>query len=157
MHSWTKNAFWGVSYMKWRKCSKFVSLFLFNNTYGLPVLSMNTNGPNQVFYVWLVDTQTICANWGLETWHFRNNYICICLLDRKYCWVKTRFETWITRNDVRGICLFNLPYWITPMAYLCSRRKRNVQIKYFLFHWSIYRIFSKYGLETWFAPNDEYS
>jgi hypothetical protein len=34
---------------------------LFNNTYGLPELTMNTNNPNHVFYVWLVDLQTICA------------------------------------------------------------------------------------------------
>jgi hypothetical protein len=35
--------------------------FLFNNPYGLPVLTMNNKCPNQVFYVWLVDLQTICA------------------------------------------------------------------------------------------------
>jgi hypothetical protein len=31
-HSWTKNAFWEVNNKKWRKCCKFVSPYLFNNT-----------------------------------------------------------------------------------------------------------------------------
>jgi hypothetical protein len=35
--------------------------FLFNNTYGLHVLTMDTSNPNQLFYVWLVDLETICA------------------------------------------------------------------------------------------------
>jgi hypothetical protein len=59
----------------------------------------------------------------------------------KYSWIKARFATWITRNDVRGVCLFNLPYLITLMAYLCSQRIPKFQLNYFLFHWSIYRLF----------------
>jgi hypothetical protein len=55
--------------------------------------------------------------------------------------LKTRFETWITRNDVNGVDLFHLPYLITLTAYMCSQWTPNVQIKYFKFHWSIYRIF----------------
>jgi hypothetical protein len=54
-HDWTKNTFWDVNNKKWRKWCKFVSPFLFNNTYGLPVLTMDTTSPNQVFYVCLVD------------------------------------------------------------------------------------------------------
>jgi hypothetical protein len=46
--------------------------------------------------------------------------------------LKTRFETWITRNDIKGVSLFNLFYFITNMAYLCSQRTPNVQIKYFV-------------------------
>jgi hypothetical protein len=60
-HGSTKNAFCVVNNMKWRKWVKFVSPFLFNNTYGLPVLTMDTKCPNQVFYVWLVHLQPICA------------------------------------------------------------------------------------------------
>jgi hypothetical protein len=56
--------------------------------------------------------------------------------------VKTRFETWITRNDVIGVSFFHLSYLITLMAYLCSQRTPNVQIKYFMFDWSIYRLFA---------------
>jgi hypothetical protein len=55
--------------------------------------------------------------------------------------IKTRFETSITRNDVYGVCLFHLSYLITLNAYLCSQWIRNVQIKYFMFDWSIYRLF----------------
>jgi hypothetical protein len=61
-HSCTKNAFWEVNNMKWRKLYKFVSFFLFNSTYGLTVHRKNTKSPNKVFYVWMVDLQTICDN-----------------------------------------------------------------------------------------------
>jgi hypothetical protein len=44
-----------------KKWCKFVSPSLLNNTYGLPVLTMDTKYPNQIFYVWLVDLQIICA------------------------------------------------------------------------------------------------
>jgi hypothetical protein len=63
------------------------------------------------------------------------------------CWTwsivefKTRFETWITRNDLNGLRLFHLPYVITLMAYLCSQRRPKIQITYFMFDWSIYRLF----------------
>jgi hypothetical protein len=60
-HSWIKNASWDVNNKKFSKWSMFVSPFLKNFTYGLPVLKMNTECPNQMFYVWLVDPQTICA------------------------------------------------------------------------------------------------
>jgi hypothetical protein len=55
--------------------------------------------------------------------------------------LKTRFETWITRNDVNGVSLFHLSYLITLMAYICSQWSPNDQIKYFIFDWSIYRLF----------------
>jgi hypothetical protein len=55
--------------------------------------------------------------------------------------LKTHFETWITRNDVNGVSWFHLSYLITLMAYLCSQRTPNVQIKYFMFDWPIYRQF----------------
>jgi hypothetical protein len=62
-----------------------------------------------------------------------------------WAWVivglKARFETWITRNDVNGVSFFNLNYLITLVAYLCSQWTLNVQIKYFMFDWSIYRLF----------------
>jgi hypothetical protein len=55
--------------------------------------------------------------------------------------LKTRFQTWITRNDVNGECLSLLSYLIILVAYLCSQRTPNVQMKYFMFDWSIYRLF----------------
>jgi hypothetical protein len=51
-HSWTKNAFWGMNNKKWRKWCKCDSPFLFNNTYGLPVLTMDTKYTNKIFYDW---------------------------------------------------------------------------------------------------------
>jgi hypothetical protein len=53
----------------------------------------------------------------------------------------TRFETLITWNDVNGLRLFHLSYLITLKAYLCSQRTPNVQINYFIFDWSFYRLF----------------
>jgi hypothetical protein len=55
--------------------------------------------------------------------------------------LNTRFESWITRSDVNGVSLFHLFYWITLMAYLWSQWTPNIQIKYFLFGWSIFRLF----------------
>jgi hypothetical protein len=62
-----------------------------------------------------------------------------------YTWgmfeLKTRFESCITRIDVNGLSLIHRSYLTTLMAYQCSQRTPNVQIMYFMFHWSIYRIF----------------
>jgi hypothetical protein len=62
MHrSWTKNA---IGNLKCKKCLKWCILFsplLFKNCFGLPVITMGTNSPNQVFYAWLIDLQNICA------------------------------------------------------------------------------------------------
>jgi hypothetical protein len=44
-----KDAFWYVINLKWIKWCKFVSPTSYNNTYGLPMLLMDTKGPNQVF------------------------------------------------------------------------------------------------------------
>jgi hypothetical protein len=55
--------------------------------------------------------------------------------------LKTRFETWITRIDVSGVSLFHLSYLITIIVYLCSQCTPHVQIMYFMFGYSIYRLF----------------
>jgi DNA-directed RNA polymerase subunit RPC12/RpoP len=55
--------------------------------------------------------------------------------------LKTRFETWITRNNVNGVNLFHLSYLITLTSYLCSQLAPNVQIRYVMCNWSIYRLF----------------
>jgi hypothetical protein len=82
-HSWTENAFWFVNNMKWRKWCRFVSPFLFNISYSLPLLTKDNRYRNQVFYVWLVDLHTICANYVLETSLCPNDDIRKCLLDMK--------------------------------------------------------------------------
>jgi hypothetical protein len=55
--------------------------------------------------------------------------------------LKTCFASWITRNHINGVSIFNLSHLIKLMAYLCSQWTRNVQMKYFMFDWSIYSLF----------------
>jgi hypothetical protein len=55
--------------------------------------------------------------------------------------LKTLFETWIERSDVYGVYWFHFSYLITGLVYLCSQWAPLVQIKYFMFYWSIYKIF----------------
>jgi hypothetical protein len=68
--------------------------------------------------------------------------------------LEKRFETWITRNDVNGVILYHFSYLITLMAYQCSQWAPNVQIKYFKFVWSFYRLFvlnrswKRYSIQT---------
>jgi hypothetical protein len=75
----------------------------------------------------------------------RDSLLMIIFLNVSSTWsiveLNTRFEAWITRNDVNGVSFFHLSYLITPMAYLCSQWTPKVQIKYFTFDWSIYRLF----------------
>jgi hypothetical protein len=85
-HIWTKNPFWDVNNRKWRTWYKIVSPFLYNKSYGLPMLTMDTKCPKVLFYVWLVDLHNICAKQGLETWLTPNNGICICLPDMVHRW-----------------------------------------------------------------------
>jgi hypothetical protein len=128
-HSRTKNAYWDVNNMKWRKWCKFDSPFLFNNTYGLPVLTMDTKCPNQVFYDWLVLNRA-CNRVSLKIMLFL--YVCStgCIVE-----LNTRFETSITRNDVNDVSWYHLSHLVSLMAYLCSQWTPNVQIKYFMFDW----------------------
>jgi hypothetical protein len=74
----------------------------------------------------------------------RDSLLVIIFLNVSSTWsiveLNTRYEAWIKRNDVNGVSLFHLSYLITPMAYLCSQWTPNVQIKYFTFAWSIYRL-----------------
>jgi hypothetical protein len=66
--------------------------------------------------------ECVCSTWGIVE-------------------LKTLFETWITLNDVNGVSLFHLFYLIILTAYLCSQWTPNVQINYFMFDWSVYRVF----------------
>jgi hypothetical protein len=91
--NWTKNVFWKVNNRKWRKLCIFPSPFLFNNTYGLPGLTMGNKSSNQEFYVWFVDLQNTCAKYWLETESHQLMifvYVCstCCVVELKTC-----FET----------------------------------------------------------------
>jgi hypothetical protein len=117
-----------------------ISLFqpsLFKNTYGLPVFTMHTTCPNQVFYEWLVDLQTICA----KSIGKRESLQIIKFVHVCSTWgiveLKMPFETWITRNDLNGVRLFHLPYLITLTFYQCSQWTPHFQIKYSMFDWYI--------------------
>jgi hypothetical protein len=139
-HGWNKNAFWDANNRKWRKWCRFVTPFLPNNTYGLPVVTKDTKFPSHVFYVWLIDLHTIFVKFGLETWFSPNDDICKCLLDMKHGWNINAF--WgVNKEKWRKWCVFHISYLITLKAYLCSQCTPNVQIKYFMFDLSIYILF----------------
>jgi hypothetical protein len=108
------------------------SLFLLNNTDGLPVLRMNTKCPNQLLYVLNIGWKRDCFQVTILVYVF-STWIIVEL--------KNHFEMWLTRNDVNGVSLFHFSYIITLMAYLCAQRTPKVQVKYFIFDCSIYRLF----------------
>jgi hypothetical protein len=137
-HSWTRNASWDVNNKKWHKWFKYVSPFLFNNIYGLPELTMDTKCPNQVLYISLVDIvlKLRCKRDYFQITIFVNVCSTWSIVE-----LETHLETWITRNDINGLSMFHLSYLITLMVYVCSQWTRNVQMKYCMFDWSIYRLF----------------
>jgi hypothetical protein len=51
-----------------------------------------------VYYVWLVDLQTICAKYGLETWYNPNEDIRKCLLDMNHGWNKNAYRDVINKK-----------------------------------------------------------
>jgi hypothetical protein len=117
---------------------KFVSPFLFNNTFGLPLL---TNVQIKYFmFAWSI-YRLLVLNRGWK----RDTFQIMIFEFLSSTWsivaLKTRFETWITRKDVNVVSLFHLSYLITLTAYLCSQITPNVQIKKFMFDSSIYRLF----------------
>jgi hypothetical protein len=125
--NWIKNAFWDENTKKCHKWCKFVSHFLYN--YGLPVFTMDTKCPNQVF---LMFDLSICRLFALNRcWKLDYLQIIIFVHDCT-TWsiveLKTRFETRITRNDVNGVSIIHLYNLITHIAYLCSQLTPNVRI-----------------------------
>jgi hypothetical protein len=101
---------------------------------------MDTKCPNQVFYVWLVDLQFICAKYGLKTWFSPNHDIRKCLLDKKHISTKNAFC--VTNNKKwRKWCKFvSSLLLLTLMVYLCSQWIPNIQNNYFMIDWLIYRL-----------------
>jgi hypothetical protein len=102
-----KNAIWDVNNKKWYNWHKFESRFLFNNTYGLPVLTKDSKCPNQVFCL-IGRSTTICGKQVLETWISLNNDNRICLLNMRYSWTKSSF--WDVNNKKwRKYCKYVSP------------------------------------------------
>jgi hypothetical protein len=140
-HGWTKNAFWYVNNKKWRKWCKIDSPYIFNNFYGLLVITMDTKYLNQVFYVWLTNLQITCPKYGLVTCYTPNDDNSNCLLDMKHGSIKVAF-CFVYKKEWRKWCKFvSLSYLITLVVYLCSQWTPNVQIEYFIFDWSIDKTF----------------
>jgi hypothetical protein len=128
-----------VNNTNWRKRCKFVSHFLFNNNYDLPELTTDTKSPYKLLYVWLSIFTLFVLKRGWK--RYSPQIIFVCFSTWSIVEVKNRFETLITRNVLNGVSLFQPSCWITPMAYLCSQGTPNVQIKYFMYDLSIYRLF----------------
>jgi hypothetical protein len=121
---------WDVNNRKWRTWCKIVSLFLCNNTYGLPMLTMDTKCTKQVFYVWLVDLHNICVKQGLETGLTPNNVISICLPDMEHRWPKNAIWEVNNMKWCKWCKVVSLFYLITLMAYVRSQRTPNFLINY---------------------------
>jgi hypothetical protein len=117
----TKNAFWDVNYKKWCKWCNFVSPFLYNNPYGLHVLTMDTNVQIMYFmFDWLINRQFVLnTGWKRDSLQMIVDVIVCstwCIVQLKTC-----FVLWITRSGVNGVNLFLLSYLLTLMVYLCSQ------------------------------------
>jgi hypothetical protein len=120
---------------------KFLLPSLFNETYGLHVLTTETKCQNQEFYVDLSIYRIFVLNRACK--HFFLHimiFVYVCSIWR-IVELKSRFDSWRTRNVVNGVSMFHLSYLMTLMSFLCSQWTPNVQIKYFVFHWSIYILF----------------
>jgi hypothetical protein len=102
---------------------------------------MDTKCPNQYF---MFDCSiyrlfVLSRGWKRESFQIMIfEYVCSTWIIVE---LKTHFQTSITRNNLNGVSLFHLSYLITLMAYQCTHRTLNVQIKYFMFDWSINRLF----------------
>jgi hypothetical protein len=105
------------------------------------VLPMGTKYRNHIFYRWLFDLQSICDKYGLKTLLSPNNDFRKCLLAKQHSWNKNEFCDVEKGNDLNGVNIVLLSYLITLMAYLCSQCSPYVQMKYFMFDWSIYMLF----------------
>jgi hypothetical protein len=140
-HIWIKNAIWNFKSNKWRKwcnllhlpylitlmaylCSQRtpsvqIKYFMFDwSIYRLFVLNRGWKRDCLQIKIFV----SVCSTWSIFE-------------------LTTCFETWITINEVHGVSLLNLSYLTTLKAYLCSQRTTNVHIKYFMFDWSIYKLF----------------
>jgi hypothetical protein len=83
---------------------------------------MDTKGPNQLSYGWLVDLQTFCVKQVLESWLFPINDIRTCFLDMKHSWTKNAF--WDMNNKkLRKWCKFVTPFLFIKTYGLTVLRK----------------------------------
>jgi hypothetical protein len=140
-HSWTKKPIWVLHRRKWREWCIW-----FQFSYLITVLVYLASQLAPLLHIrYFMCDWSILRLFVLNTgWKRDSLQIIIFVSVCSTCSVvelKMGFETWITRNDVNDVYLCLLPYLITLMAYLCSQTAPNVLIKYFMFDWSIYRLF----------------
>jgi hypothetical protein len=126
--------------MKWR------NVFFFNLSYLIPLKAyLRSQRTPNVKIIYFIFDWSIYRTFVLNRRWKRDSLQVMIFVKVCSTWsmvqIKTRSETSIIRNDVYGVCMFHLSYLITLNAYLCLQRTRNVQNKYFMFDWSIYRIF----------------
>jgi hypothetical protein len=86
-----------------------------------------------IYRIFVVNTG--CKRESLQMMIFVNVCSTFCIVELETC-----FEAWI-KNDVIILNLFHLSYLITHMIYVCSQWAPNVQVKYFMFDLTMYRIF----------------
>jgi hypothetical protein len=124
-----------------------VNLFLFSSLITLMIYLCSHCSPNVqlVFFIfhWPI-YRLFLLNRGCKLEPFQ---MMIFVHDCSTCSVvelKNRFEAWISRNVVNGVNLILFSYLITLTTYLCSQWAPNVQIKYFMFYWSVYMLLVLY-------------
>jgi hypothetical protein len=140
-HSSTENAFWDVNNKKWRKWFKVFPLSYFKTLMAYQCSQWTQNVQINYFMFELSIYRIFVLNMGWKP----DTLLIMIFVNVSSTWsiveLKTRFETWITRNDVNGVSLYHCSYLITLTAYMCSQWTPNFQMKYFIFDWSIDRLF----------------
>jgi hypothetical protein len=145
---------WGIVELKtrfetWITKSDVNGVSLFNPSYLKTLMAYlcSQQAPNVQIKYFTFDW-SIYRQFVLNTGWYRDSLQMMVFVNVCSTWgileLKTCFETWITRKDVNGVSLFHLSYLITLLAYLCSQWTRKVQMKYFMFDWSNYRLFVLY-------------
>jgi hypothetical protein len=130
-----------VNNKKWRNA---VSLFKSYYLITLVTYQCSQRTPNVKINFFMFDWSTYKTFVLNRRWK-RNSLKIMIFVNVCSTWsvvqIKTRFETSITRIDVYCVCMFLPSYLITLNVYLCSQWTPNVQIKNFMFDWSILRLF----------------
>jgi hypothetical protein len=132
---------------------------LFHHSFSITLMvylrSLDTECPNQVLYVLLVDHYTTWAKQGMETWLSPNNYIRICLLGMSRIW---------TKNAIWDVNNRNCKWWNIVSSFLSNNTYALPVLtmgtknpKYIFYVWlvDLHSICAKQGLETWFSPNND--
>jgi hypothetical protein len=130
----------------WRKTIELngVSFFLISYIKALMAYLCSQRAPNAQIKYFVFDSSIYRLFVLDRSWKRDSLQIIVLVYICSACCVvelKTWFVTWKTWNDINGVSSFHLSYLVTFMAYLCSQRTPNVQIKYIMFDWSFYRLF----------------